>query len=151
VYVFDVRKPAKPRVREIMKTGLKVGEWEYGIGTYSGSHPNSVAVGKRFVYVANGNNDLVSVLHPRSYKELGRISLSILKGGDRKLKGVQPVALALSLDERYLFVAEAGINAVGVVRLGKPESDDGDRHDKQEPKGRSSGYGMLIGHIPAGW
>jgi hypothetical protein len=45
---------------------------------------------------------------------------------------VQPVSLALAADERFLFVAEAGLNAVGVVSL-----DDG------SPR--------VIGHIPSGW
>lgn len=45
---------------------------------------------------------------------------------------MQPVGLALSPDGRYLYVAEAGVNAVGVVEL----------------HGRS---GRLLGHIPTGW
>jgi hypothetical protein len=45
---------------------------------------------------------------------------------------VQPVGLALSPDERYLYVAEAGVNAIGVIRL-------------------SGGSGRVIGHIPTGW
>src|SRR5262249_21290820 len=84
------------------------------------------------IYVANGNNDSISIVDPRSYQELGRIGLSLLKGQDRALKGVQPVGLALSPDERYLYVAEAGINAVGVIKL----------------NGRR---GQLLGHIPTGW
>jgi DNA-binding beta-propeller fold protein YncE len=85
------------------------------------------------IYVANGNNDSISVLHPQTYKELKRISLSVLKkGDDRRLKGVQPVALALSPDYRHLYVAEAGINAVGMVKLNGKD-------------------GKLEGHLPVGW
>src|SRR5262249_16017062 len=51
---------------------------------------------------------------------------------DRSLKGVQPVSLALSPDEDMLYVAEAGINAIGVIRI------DGKR-------------GQVVGHIPTGW
>lgn len=132
VYVMDVSNPAQPGLLQIIKTGPLVGEKEMGIAAFSGSHPNAVAFGPRAVYVSNGNNDSVSVLHPKTYKEIGRISLSVLEGSDRKLKGVQPVGLALSPDFKYLFVAEAGINAVAVVRLA----------------GR---HGKLIGHIPSGW
>src|SRR5262249_852405 len=84
------------------------------------------------IYVANGNNDSISVLDPRTYEERGRIGLSLLKGQDRALRGVQPVGLALSPNGKYLYVAEAGVNAVGVIEI------DGK-------------HGRLIGHIPTGW
>ncbi|MDD5581058.1 MAG: YncE family protein [Methylobacter sp.] len=132
VYVLDVSAPTAPQLRKIVKTGPLVGKKEYDIDTYSGSHPNAITFGPEAVYVANGNNDSVSILHSRTFRELGRIPLSLLKGQNRKIKGVQPVALALSPDAQFLYVAEAGINAVGVVRL----------------EGQS---GRLIGHIPTGW
>ncbi|ESS72086.1 hypothetical protein MGMO_72c00070 [Methyloglobulus morosus KoM1] len=132
LYVLDVSSPATPKVTNIVKPGPLVGEKEDGISTYSGSHPNSIAIGPDAVYVANGNNDSISVLHPLTYKELGRIKLSLLNGEYRKIKGVQPVALAISPDQKTLYVAEAGVNAVGVVRL----------------EGKS---GKLVGHIPTGW
>src|SRR5262245_42316269 len=132
VYVFDVRNPQTPQRREIVKTGPLVGESEDGIAAYSGSHPNAVAAGSGAIYVANGNNDSISVLDPHTYAERGRIGLSLLHGQDRALKGLQPVALALSPDERVLYVAEAGINAVGVIRLERKR-------------------GRLLGHIPTGW
>src|SRR5262245_27048261 len=134
VYVFDVRNPVNPERRDIVKTGPLVGERENGFDVYSGSHPNSVVVGPDAIYVANGNNDSVSVLDPRSYEERDRISLSLLRGQDRTLRGVQPVGLALSPDGDFLYVAEAGVNAVGVIRL----------------NGRN-GHGHLIGHVPTGW
>jgi hypothetical protein len=40
----------------------------------------------------------ISVLDRKTYAELDRIRLSLLSGFDRKLKGVQPVGLALSPD-----------------------------------------------------
>lgn len=132
VYVLDIGRPAAPSVKKIVKTGPQVGEEERGIETFSGSHPNSVVVGRDAVYVANGNNDSISILDPVTYEELRRIGLSVFKGIDRRLKGIQPVSLALSSDNRFLYVAEAGINAVGVLRL----------------EGRGA---KVVGHIPAGW
>lgn len=132
VYVIDVSDPAKPGLLQVVKTGPLVGEKEMGIAAFSGSHPNAVAFGPQAVYVANGNNDSVSVLHPKTFKEIGRISLSVLEGIDRRLKGVQPVGLSISPDGQHLFVAEAGINAVAVIRL----------------DGKS---GKIMGHIPTGW
>src|SRR5262245_48182917 len=133
VYVIDVSSPQAPQRREIVKTGPLVGESEDGIDAYSGSHPNAVVAGSDAIYVANGNNDSISILDPATYAERGRIGLSLLEGQDRTLRGVQPVSLALSPDESMLYVAEAGINAIGVIQL-------------QGKKG-----GKLIGHIPTGW
>ena len=132
VYVLDVSTPDNPVQREIAKTGPLVGEFEAGIEVYSGSHPNAVVVGPQAIYVANGNNDSIAILHRATYAKLGRITLSLLRGFDRRLKGVQPVGLALSPDGQYLYVAEAGVNAVGVIKL----------TDLQ---------GQLMGHIPTGW
>src|SRR6185436_18569762 len=109
-----------------------VGDREDGVDVYSGSHPNSVVVGPRGVYVANGNNDSISVLDPRTFEERSRIPLSLLRGQDRTLRGVQPVGLAISPDGDFLYVAEAGVNAVGVIKL-------------------AGARGHLVGHIPTGW
>ena len=54
--------------------------------------------------------------HPHD-RVLGEISLAVLSGFDHRLKGVQPVSLALAPDLRALYVALAGVNAVGVVDL----------------------------------
>src|SRR5262249_12606795 len=115
-----------------VKTGPLVGEVEEGIASYSGSHPNAVAIGPRAIYVSNGNNDSISILDSDTYEEERRVDLSVLHGADRRIKGVQPVSVALSPDAKYLYVAEAGINAIGVIRL------EGER-------------GEVLGHIPTGW
>jgi DNA-binding beta-propeller fold protein YncE len=131
-WAFDLQAPAHPQMRTVSKTGPKVGQLEDGIRTYGSSHPNSVAVGRGAVFVANGNNDTVSVLDPLTRLERSRIPLTPLRGVDARLKGVLPVALALSPDETFLYVAEAGINAVAVVRL----------------HGVS---GEVVGQIPTAW
>src|SRR5262249_54936390 len=108
VYVFSLAAPTAPSLIDRVKTGPLVGEVERGIASYSGSHPNAVAVGPRGIYVSNGNNDSISILNPGSFEEVRRVSLSILGGSDKRIKGVQPVSVALSPDARYLYVAEAG-------------------------------------------
>src|SRR5262249_46391347 len=110
VYVFNLAAPTAPSLLTRVKTGPLVGEMERGIAAYSGSHPNAVAVGPRGIYVSNGNNDSISILDPQTYEEVRRVSLSVLHGADRRIKGVQPVSVALSPDAKYLYVAEAGIN-----------------------------------------
>ena len=132
VYAFDLTNPTSPVLAQRTKTGPLVGDVEQGIRTYSGSHPNAIAIGPEAIYVSNGNNDSVSILQPGTYRELRRVSLSVLDGEDGRLKGLQPVALAVSPDGQYLYVAEAGINAVAVLRL--------------------QGFGAkVLGHIPVGW
>ena len=133
VYAFDIANPLNPALRGSTKTGPLVGDVEHGIETFSGSHPNAIVASPRAYYVSNGNNDSVSVVDPRTLKEVKRVSLSVLDGVDGRIKGVQPVALALSPDARTLYVAEAGINAIAVV-------DVSSRTDAK-----------VLGHIPVGW
>jgi DNA-binding beta-propeller fold protein YncE len=132
VYVLDIHNPTQPSVKRVLKPGLLVGQVEGGIDAYSGSHPNAVVRSHRAVYVANGNNDTVSVFDAGSFKRIGDISLADSLGPRFTTKGIQPVYLALSPDQRRLYVAEAGINAVAVVDI-----DDG--------------CGTVLGHIPVGW
>ena len=82
VYVLDLSSPTQPKRVDIVKTGLKIGQKEYDLRAYSGSHPNAVVAGPQAIYVANGNNDTISVLDPNSHKERKRIRLSLLKGFD---------------------------------------------------------------------
>jgi hypothetical protein len=132
VYVFDIANPIAPSIRASVKTGPLVGDLEHGLAAFGASHPNAIAAGPEAYYVSNGNNDSISIVDPRSLKELKRVSLSVLEGVDGRIKGIQPVALALSPDARTLYVAEAGINAVAVLRV----------------KGRDA---KVEGHIPVGW
>jgi len=134
VYFLDVSNPAAPTVKTIAKTGPLVGEVEHGIQAYTRSHPNSAVWGPSPlpIFVANGNNDSVSLLDPTTYAELRRIDLDVFAGIGSRIKGVQPVALALSPDAHKLYVAEAGINAVGIIDL----------------TGHSA---ELKGQIPVGW
>ena len=133
VYVMNISPSAPvPTLSTVVKTGPLVGRVEEGVPAYGGSHPNAVVAGPNAIYVSNGNNDTISILHPVTLKEIQVISLAVLDGFDAHIKGVQPVALALSPDGNRLYVAEAGINAVGVLRL----------------TGKTA---HVEGHIPVGW
>src|SRR5262245_29873392 len=133
VYVFSLGAPTAPLLTKRVKSGPLVGEVERGIASFSGSHPNAVAVGPDGIYVSNGNNDSISILDSDSYQEVRRVSLSVLNGVDQRIKGVQPVSVALSPDANYLYVAEAVINAIAVIRL------------------MGHGSAKVLGHIPTGW
>ncbi len=132
VYVVDVRNPTNARVTKVLKPGLLVGQQQDGLAAYSGSHPNAVARTRQALFVANGNNDTISVYAVGSFTRLSDIALGAALPAEIETTGIQPVALELSPDQRTLYVAEAGINAVAVVDL-----------DDAPPQ--------VIGHIPVGW
>lgn len=119
--VIDVEDPVAPKVVKFIPTGLPFGE-----GTSGGSSPSAVAAHDSHVYVANGHNDSITVVNAKSLEVEDQILLRI--PGLENLRGILPAGLAI--DGHTMYVAEAGINAVGVVDL----------------KARK-----LTGHLPAGW
>lgn len=128
VWAVDVTKD-NPEVVSKVKTGVLVGADVEGIPAVGGSSPNSMVATDQHVYVSNGNNDNISVIDVKTDSVIASIELKL---DDRlgNLRGVIPFGLALSPDQKRLYVAEAGINAVGVVDL----------ESKQ-----------VVGHIPTGW
>jgi DNA-binding beta-propeller fold protein YncE len=131
-YSYTLENPRAPRLARSVQTGPRVGDVEGGIRVYGGSHPNAVAAARRGIFVSNGNDDSVTVLDAAGLSPMANIRLNALDGQDARLKGAQPVALALSPDEQLLFVAEAGLNAVAVVDVGGPTPS-------------------VLGQIPVGW
>ena len=121
--VLDVEDPQSARVLKFIRTGLPFGRDSLG-----GSSPAGVlATGDR-VYVSNSTNDSVSVIDANTLAVAGQIELRI--PGLELFRGVLPIGLAYHPERRQLLVAEAGINAVGVIDTASMQ---------------------LLGHIPAGW
>jgi DNA-binding beta-propeller fold protein YncE len=129
VWEVDVSAPAQAHVTAKTKTGVEVGEMVEGMPAVGGSSPNSVAASETRVFVSNGTNDTISVIDTDRDVVVQTIPLTLDKRLGR-LRGIIPFGLALSPDQKRLYVAEAGINAVAVVDTGK---------------------GKLLGHMPAGW
>jgi len=128
VWAVDVSKEM-PEVVSKVKTGVLVGQEVEGIPAVGGSSPNSMVATDDFVFVSNGNNDNVSVIDAKQGKVVNSIELKL----DERLgslKGVIPFGLAISPDQKKLFVAEAGINAVAVIDVASQK---------------------VLGHIPTGW
>jgi DNA-binding beta-propeller fold protein YncE len=111
-----------------VKTGYLVGAERDGVKTIGGASPGGVAAGSRRVFVSNATNDTVSVIDRASGGVVGQIALDV--PGLERLRGVIPFGLALGPDERRLFVACAGLNAVAVI-------------DTEQR--------VVDGYIPAGW
>ena len=121
--VIDVVNPAHARVVKFVRTGLPFGRDSLG-----GSSPSGVVAASDRVYVSNANNDSISIIDARSLAVIKELPLRI--AGLERLRGVMPIGLAYHAGRKQLLIAEAGINAVGVV-------------DTDTLK--------VLGHIPAGW
>jgi YVTN family beta-propeller protein len=129
VWAVSVDDITAPKVVAKIKTGNLVGQMVEGMPAVGGSSPNSLVATSEWVFASNGNNDNITVIDVKSDKIIKDIYLKpdpLLK----HFRGVIPFGLAVSPDEKQLFVAEAGINAIGVIEL---------------PSFKVSG------HIPAGW
>ncbi|NJO87144.1 MAG: hypothetical protein HC821_03835, partial [Lewinella sp.] len=113
VWKFDL-KAAQPQVVKKIKTGVLVGDLVDGIPAVGGAGPNSVVATERYAFVSNGNNDAISVIDFNTDTVVFNIPLRpepLLA----PYRGVGPFGLALSPDQRRLYVAASGLNAVAVV------------------------------------
>ena len=126
VFVIDL---ATNKVKAKLKTGMLLGELVEDAEVIGGASPNSIVVGNKFAYVTNATNDNIAVI---DYKR-GRIAKHIpIKVDQRidKLRGLLPFGIDLTKDEKYLFVALLGFNAVAKIELASAKT---------------------IGLIPTGW
>ncbi len=129
------------RDREIVVVGLKqVGnDVAAGVATRIAVRgtPNKMILnrsGSR-LYVACDNSDSVAIVDTETDRLISQFAVTAPKDvflNPRGFKGSNPNSLALSPDERTLYVTEGGTNAVAVVKL------DGDT-------------GRVAGLVPTGW
>jgi len=129
VFAINVKDENQPEVVAKIKTGHLVGALVEGIPAVGGSSPNSIVATDEYVFVSNGNNDNISVI---SIDQDTVVQTIYLKPDERirQFRGIIPFGLALSPDQKRLYVAESGINALAVIDIEKLE---------------------VIGHIPTGW
>ena len=123
LYVVDVGNPAAPRVEAVIRTGKPFGD-----GADGGSSPSGVIVAAGRVFVSNAHNDTVTSVDPQTRAVVGEAVIRI--PGLEPFRGVMPVGMAFDASHGWLLVAEAGINAVGVI----------DTRDMR-----------VLGHIPVAW
>lgn len=126
VFVIDL---ATNKVLSKLKTGHQVGELIEDIEVVGGASPNSIAVGKQHAYITNATNDNISVIDYRSQKIVKHIPIKVSPLLD-KYRGLLPFGICLSKDEKKLFVALLGFNAVAVIDIAS---------------------GKTLGLIPTGW
>jgi YVTN family beta-propeller protein len=102
----------------------KTGQFQKEINV--GLHPNAViaSADKKFVYVANGNSDYISVIDAQRLTVVDSIFVGLFKD-NKQLIGSTPNALALDNTGAILYVANGLDNAIAVVQLGKRAYTEG--------------------------
>jgi YVTN family beta-propeller protein len=129
VFTISLEDPANPKVIARTKTGHLVGALVEGIPAVGGASPNSLVATESYVFVSNGTNDNISAISLNT----DTVEHTIYLKPDqrvRQFRGVIPFGLALTPDQKRLYVAESGINAVAVIDVERLE---------------------VLGHIPTGW
>ena len=96
------------------KTGHQIGHMVEGAEVVGGASPNSIAVGSNLAYVSNATNDNISILDYKNHKIIGHIPIKVDPRIDH-YRGLLPFGLTLSRDEKTLYVALLGFNAVAVI------------------------------------
>lgn len=98
----------------------------------TGSHPNELLINKKgtYLFVANANDNSVSIVQTATNKVIETISTSLYP---TTLTGSTTNGLALSPDEETLYIANADNNCLAVFDISKP--------------GKSASKGF----IPVGW
>jgi DNA-binding beta-propeller fold protein YncE len=93
--------------------------------------------------VAEGSRDSVAVIDTKSHKllrEINTVAPREVFENRGRYKGATPNSLALSPDERVLYVTNAGANDVAVIALGDDDEVGGKTQKSQ-----------VVGLIPTGW
>lgn len=115
VFTIDL---ATNRIIDKFKTGLRVGQMLEDAEVVGGASPNSIAVGEQYAYVTNATNDNIAVIDYRNHKIAAHIPVKADKAID-KYRGLIPFGITLSKDEKTLYVALLGFNAVAVIDVQK--------------------------------
>lgn len=129
IFSINIEDTSQPKVVAKIKTGNLVGALVEDIPAVGGSSPNSIVATNDYVFVSNGTNDNVSVISIEKDAVVNTIPLK-LDPRVKQFRGVIPFGLALSPDQKRLYVAESGINAVAVINV-------------EDQK--------VLGHIPTAW
>jgi YVTN family beta-propeller protein len=129
VWGIDVADPTHPSVVSKFKPGLLVGAAADGGPAVGGSAPNYLVVHGNRLYISDDNNDTIEAIDIGSGQ---RVMSTTIRPSPlvKTLRGVGPRGMAVSADGRRLYVAEMGLNAIGVI---------------------DTETGRVLGHIPTAW
>ena len=121
--IVNVEQAGKPVLENLVRTGPPIQDKIHG-----GSSPSAVLAVGAAVYVSNAHSDSISVVDAAKGTVTAEIPIRIPTL--ETLRGVLPLGMAWDDTGKRLLVAEAGINAVGVI----------------DPAAKA-----VVGHIPVGW
>ncbi len=132
LWTYDVRNREHPAISAKLRLGERITETPGA--TVGGAAPSGIAVDADAVFVSLAHEDAVAKISPDGKQVLAQAALSPFTGErfeeakGRPLRGVMPSGLALRDGRAY--VAESGIDAVGVV---------------------DAATLRVVEHIPVGW
>ena len=113
LYEIDL---ANNKVTDRYKPGYQIGEMIEGAEVVGGASPKSIAVGAQYAYDTNATNDNISVIDYRQHKIITHIPVTVDSLIDQ-YRGLLPFGIALSADEKTLYAALLGFNAVAVIDI----------------------------------
>jgi len=126
VYCIDL---TTNKVAAKLKTGMLLGELVEDAEVIGGASPNSIVVSSKYAYVTNATNDNIAVIDYKKGRIVKHIPIKVDQRID-KLRGLLPFGIDISKDEKQLYVALLGFNAVAKIELATDKT---------------------IGLIPTGW
>ncbi|MES1222287.1 MAG: phosphoesterase, partial [Bacteroidota bacterium] len=104
------------KVTDRYKPGYQIGEMIEEAEVVGGASPNSLVAGEKNVYVTNATNDNISIIDYKSHKITGTIPIKVDPLIDH-YRGLLPFGITMSKDEKTLYVALLGFNAVAVIDI----------------------------------
>ncbi len=113
ISVIDVHDTTKPAVTAWIRTGPAVGAATNNGTAMGGSAPFGILAVDDKIYVSNSHSDSISVISATDHHILGDIPLRV--PWLQQLRGFLPAGMAYDPTFKWLLVAEAGVNAVGVI------------------------------------
>jgi DNA-binding beta-propeller fold protein YncE len=113
VYCIDL---ASNKVTAKLKTGMLLGELVEDAEVIGGASPNSIVVSSKYAYVTNATNDNIAVIDYKKGRIVKHIPIKVDQRID-KLRGLLPFGIDISKDEKNLYVALLGFNAVAKIEL----------------------------------
>ncbi len=113
VFVIDL---ATNTVVDKFKTGHQIGQMIEDAEVVGGASPNTVVVSSTYAYVTNATNDNIAVIDYKNHKIIDHIAITVDARLD-KMRGLLPFGMTMSKDEKTLYVALLGFNAIAVIDL----------------------------------
>lgn len=126
VYVIDL---VNNKIKAKLKTGMLIGELVEDAEVIGGASPNSIVINSQYAFVTNASNDNIAVIDYHKGKIISHIPIKVDNKID-KYRGLVPFGIDLSKDNKYLYVALLGFNAVAKIEIATKKT---------------------IGLIPTGW